>query len=114
MVRRATPAPEASGKDRRGLGVSNPSAFNKLYWTRISLGVFAAFAAEGVFRILGGDYTDGLLVGVLVYLASYYLARYTWFRNVEPAKVSKVYSTGIGGYVMLFLFVWILLFTLGV
>ncbi len=90
------------------------SALNKLYWTRISLGVLAAFAAEGVFRILGGDYTDGLLVGVLVYLASYYLARYTWFRKVEPEKVSKVYTTGIGGYVMLFLFVWILLFTLGV
>ncbi|HLQ21070.1 MAG TPA: hypothetical protein VK127_02055 [Nitrososphaerales archaeon] len=114
MVRRATPTPEPSGKDRRGLGVSNASALNKLYWTRISLGVIAAFAAEGVFRILGGDYTDGLLVGILVYLASYYLARYTWFRNVEREKVSKVYSTGIGGYVMLFLFVWILLFTLGV
>ena len=96
------------------MGASNVVALNKLYWTRISLGVIAAFAAEAVFRILGGDYTDGLLVGVLVYLASYYLARYTWFKNVEPEKVSKVYSTGIGGYVLLFIFVWILLFTLGV
>jgi len=61
-----------------------------------------------------GDYSNGLLLGVLVYLASYYLARYTWFRQMERELVSKVYSTGIGGYVMLFLFVWILLFTLGI
>src|SRR5438445_6803744 len=84
LPRRATSPPESPGKGRRSLGASNVVALNKLYWTRISLGVIAAFAAEGVFRILGGDYTDGLLVGVLVYLASYYLARYTWFKHVEP------------------------------
>jgi hypothetical protein len=90
------------------------SNLDKLYWTRISLGVLAAFAAEAIFRASGSDYSNGLLVGVLIYLASYYVARYRWFRKVEADKVSKVYTIGVGGYTIIFLFFWILLFTLGV
>lgn len=89
------------------------SALEKLYWTRISLGVLAGFAAESVFRLLGGDYSNGLLVGILIYFVSYYLARYGWLKKDGQAQISKLYTTGIGGYVLLFLFVWILLFTLG-
>ncbi len=87
------------------------SALEKLYWTRISLGVLAGFAAESVFRLLGGDYSNGLLVGVLIYLLSYYIARYGWLKKVGQEQMSKLYTTGVGAYTMLFLFVWILLET---
>jgi len=90
------------------------STLEKLYWARISLGAIAGLASESTFRLLGGDYSNGLLVGVLIYFLSYYLARYGWFKKVEKDQISKLYTTGIGGYIMLFLFVWILLFTLGV
>jgi len=53
-----------------------------------------------------------LLIGVIFYLASYYLARYIWFRDLGREKLGKIYSTGVGGYVLTFLFTWILLFTL--
>ena len=76
---------------------------------RISLGVLGGLAAYEVF---GLDYVNGLLVGVMFYLASYYLARYLWFRQLNRNDVGKIYSTGIGGYIMVFLFTWILLFTL--
>lgn len=62
--------------------------------------------------LFGVDSGNGILVGVLFYLATYYIARYLWFRKVDSQHVTKLYTTGIGGYVMLFLFVWILLFTL--
>ena len=76
---------------------------------RIGLGVLGGLTA---YRVFGLDYLDGLLVGVIFYLASYYLARYIWFRKLDKADVGKIYSTGIGGYIMVFLFTWILIFTL--
>ncbi len=90
------------------------SGLEKLYWTRISLGVLAGFAAESTFRLFGGAdaYSNGLLVGVLIYFVSYYLARYGWLKKVGQEQISKLYTTGVGGYTMLFLFVWILLETI--
>jgi len=76
---------------------------------RIGMGVLGGLAA---YRIFGLDYISGLLVGLIFYLASYYLARYLWFRKLEREYVGKIYSTGIGGYILVFLFTWILLFTL--
>jgi len=60
----------------------------------------------------GVDYFNGVLIGVVFYLASYYAARYLWFRKLGREYLGKMYSTGIGGYAMIFLFTWILLFTL--
>jgi len=42
------------------------------------LGVLGGLAA---FRVFGSDYASGLLVGVIFYLASYYVARYLWFKE---------------------------------
>jgi hypothetical protein len=83
--------------------------FDKLYWLRIGLGVLGGLAA---YRVFGLDYIDGILVGVIFYLASYYLARYLWFKELGRDQLGKIYSTGIGGYAMTFLFTWILLFTI--
>jgi len=87
-----------------------PLPFDKLYWLRIGLGVLGGLAADRVFA--PGDYVNGLLVGVIFYLASYYVARYLWFREQGRENLGKIYSTGVGGYVLTFLFTWILLFTL--
>ena len=72
--------------------------------------MLGGLTAERVFA--PGDYVDGLLIGVIFYLASYYLARYIWFRDLGHEYLGKIYSTGVGGYVLTFLFTWILLFTL--
>ncbi|MGD0396664.1 MAG: hypothetical protein ABSB26_07125 [Nitrososphaerales archaeon] len=74
------------------------------------MGVLGGLTAERVFA--PGDYVDGLLIGVIFYLVSYYIARYVWFKDLARQSLGKLYSTGIGGYVLTFLFTWILLFTL--
>jgi TRAP-type C4-dicarboxylate transport system permease large subunit len=86
-----------------------PTLFDKLYWLRIGLGVIAGVSAKVIF---GADYYNGLLMGIIFYLGSYYLARYLWFRHLDKQFLGKIYSTGVGGYALLFLFTWILLFTL--
>lgn len=76
---------------------------------RISFGFLFGAATEYTFRL---DVTDGALLGIIGYLLSYYVARFAWFRKVEQQNASKLYTTGIGGYTMLFVFTWLLLFTL--
>jgi hypothetical protein len=85
--------------------------FDKLYWLRIGLAAVAGFTAQ---TLVSADYTTGLTIGIAVYLASYYVARFTWYRALDNKSQGKVYTTGIGGFVMVFLFTWILLYTLTV
>lgn len=83
--------------------------FDKLYWLRIGLAVVGGVGAD---LLVGSDYLSGISIGIAVYLGSYYLARFTWYKGSGKNVQAKVYSTGIGGFVLAFLFTWILLFTL--
>ena len=62
----------------------------------------------------GSDYTMGILFALVAFLGSYYAARYVWGGNFSKEEQGKIYTTGMGSYIMLFLFFWLLLFTLGV
>jgi hypothetical protein len=85
-----------------------PVAFDKLYWLRIGLAAFSGFVAE----VVGSDIYSGISLGIAVYLISYYAARFAWFKGIDKMALGKVYSTGWGGYIMVFLFTWILFFTI--
>jgi len=91
---------------------STPRPFDKLYWLRIACGIGAGVLAEYVWTIPVVGWANAAAVGVLVYLVTFYGARYGWYRKLEPSKLGKVYTTGVGSYVMLFIFTWILLATL--
>ena len=87
-------------------------AFDKLYWARLAWGVlFGALAYYAQLNWNLGIIND-VLLGVIGYLTSYYFARYIWYRKLEPANMSKLYTTGYGVYIMMFIFSWFLLFTL--
>ncbi|HYB45525.1 MAG TPA: hypothetical protein VEC92_03275 [Nitrososphaerales archaeon] len=104
--------PESSATDAHRAELPPPRPFDKLYWLRIVCGVAAGFFSEYIWKLPGADWTFGITVCVGIYLLSYYAARYIWYRKLEPTKLSKIYTTGIGSYVMLFIFTWILLATL--
>ena len=55
---------------------------------------------------------NGVTVGLGFYLISYYAARYGLYRKLGKEYFSKYYTIGIGGYALVFLFTWILSFTL--
>jgi hypothetical protein len=99
-----TSKPESSATKSQPL-----PAFDKLYWLRIGLAAIAGFTAN---FLVGTDYFNGISIGILVYLITYYLARFTWYRKVGNAGQSKILFTGIGGFALLFLFTWMLFFTL--
>lgn len=85
--------------------------FDKLFWLRAGLGAVTGVLAQFIF---GGDYYNGVVLGLLVYLLSYYFARFVWGKKVTKQEMAKLYTSGIGTFVMLYLFFWLLLFTLGV
>ncbi len=87
--------------------------FDKLYWIRIGFGAIAGVLADWVSGLdTSQALWNGLTVAIGFYLASYYIARYALYRRTGKEYFSKFYTTAIGGYVMVFLFTWILLFTL--
>jgi hypothetical protein len=85
--------------------------FDKLYWLRIGLAAIAGLAAN---LLVGTDYASGVSLGIGVYLVSYYAARFTWYRSLDKQAQGKVYTTGIGTFVIMFLFTWMFFFTLRV
>jgi hypothetical protein len=58
------------------------------------------------------DWSIGVSVGIGVYLITYYGALFSWYRGIPRKQQGKVYSTGIGGFALVFLFTWMLIFTL--
>lgn len=62
--------------------------------------------------LAAGDWTIGITIGIGIYLVSYYLALFTWYKGTSKEAQGKVYTTGAGGYILVFLFTWLLFFTL--
>ena len=84
-----------------------------MYWLRIGLGAFAGVSAAWVSGLDKPEmFWSGITVAMGFYLISFYVARYALYRRSGRENFSKLYTTGIGGFIMLFLFAWVLLFTL--
>jgi len=103
-----TSKPESSGTK-----AAPPVLFDKLYWIRIVFGAVAGGLANWISGLdPNNSLSDGVVIAIGFYLISFYLARYGLYRKAGKESLSKFYTTGIGAYVMLFLFTWVLLFTL--
>ena len=84
---------------------------DKIFWLRAGLGGVVGIAAAELF---GTDYQSAVRFAIVVYLGSYYLVRKVWGPQFKVDEMNKMYTTGIGSYVLLFIFLYIFLFTLGV
>jgi hypothetical protein len=90
----------------------------KLYWFRVGLGALAGFLS-GLFGFLtlnpsepNPNAYNGALVAIGIYIISYYIAKYALNLNLPEADKNKLVTQGIGGYTLIFLFVWFLYNTL--
>jgi hypothetical protein len=72
---------------------------------------FAAIGGLAAAVLVGVDFASGLSIGIAMYLVSFYVARYTWYKGAGRETLGKIYTTGIGSFVLVFLFTWMLLFT---
>ncbi len=103
---------------------------DKIYWLRVALGAAGGIVAElltgckvlvppvaGSAACVNGlnpDYSTGILLGLFLYIATFYVLKWTVGKGFEKDQQRKLYTTGVGSFLMLFVFCWVLLFTLGV
>ena len=103
---------------------------DKIFWFRAGLGAVGGSLAELLTgckvaipppsaggACVGGltpDYSTGILIGLFLFLASYYFLKSTMGKRFEKDQQRKIYTTGVGSMLLLFVFSWVLLFTLGV
>lgn len=86
---------------------------DKIFWMRIGFGILAGILA-GVLGYLSYNPMAfrGVGIGFLIYFVSYIVARFVFGKNLPPTDYRKMVTTGMGGYVFMFLFVWIMYNTL--
>jgi len=103
---------------------------DKIYWLRVALGAIGGISAELLTgckvlvpppssggACVGGaspDFSTGILLGLFLYIASFYLLKWSVGKGFDKDQQRKLYTTGVGSFLMLFVFCWVLLFTLGV
>jgi hypothetical protein len=107
----------------------NLTDLDKIFWFRAALGAVGGCLSELLFgckvivsgtgagTCVGGgmpDYSTGILMGLFLFIASYYLLRFTVGKRFPKDQQGKIYMTGAGTFILLFVFFWVLLFTLGV
>jgi hypothetical protein len=91
-----------------------------LAWIRVGLGIAAGVLSGtlGTYYVNSNPITFnpnsyvGLYIGILVYIGSYYLGKYRLGIVLPQKDKNKLITQGIGGYIMMFLFFWILYNTL--
>jgi hypothetical protein len=87
----------------------------RLYWIRLGLGIVAAMLCVAYNFFLGvGEgfnvFLTGFSIAMIFYLLSYYVLKPYFIGKVE--KLSKVMTTGIGIYFLMWVIFWTLSFTL--
>jgi hypothetical protein len=78
-----------------------------IYWTKVCLGIVA-----GALCVVLGfkNFLNGLSFGILLYTITHYIFKQLFISKVE--KSSKVLTTGIGAYFLMWLVAWIVFYSL--
>ncbi|HYB03913.1 MAG TPA: hypothetical protein VED17_05605 [Nitrososphaerales archaeon] len=50
----------------------------------------------------------GAYIAIFIFLITYYLARYSILKGINPKDKNRLITQGIGSYIMMFIFSWIL------
>lgn len=85
------------------------SPLDLVFWLRAALGVIAGWLSGLLgFVSANPDAARGAVLAVVVYTISYYVSRYLIKVNLPRKQMHKLITTGLGSFIMLFLFTWIL------
>ena len=84
----------------------------KLFWFRIFLAISAGAAATYIFEPIEGEERRWASIGFMIgiFIVSIVIAKGMRI-NLPPSKSKKIILEGLGSFVFLYLFTWILTFT---
>ena len=95
---------EKSEKDRK---------LNSLFWLRVSLAIIAGTAATFIFEDIEGEDRRwaSIALMIIVFFGTIMIAK-SMKMQLPSSDRKKIVTQGIGSYVFLYLFTWIVTFTL--
>ena len=100
----ATNIAENSEKDRK---------LNKLFWLRVSLAIIAGTAATFIFEDIEGEERRWSSIGfmIIIFAGTIVIAK-GMKMQLPSSDRKKIVTQGIGSYIFLYLFTWIVTYTL--
>jgi hypothetical protein len=84
-----------------------------IYWSRVGLGVIAALMNilyDFAIGLETSSFLRGLSFAMLIYILTYYVFKRLFIAKVE--NPSKLFTTGIGAYFIIWVVTWALFYTL--
>ena len=91
----------------------NKRQLDKLFWLRVGLAVIAGSAATFIFEPIEGEERRWASIGflIIIFIVSIGIAKGMGLRLPKSDR-KKIVTQGIGSYVFLYLFMWILTYTI--
>ena len=95
---------EKSEKDRK---------LNKLFWLRVSLAIIAGTAATFIFEDIEGEERRWASIGfmIIIFAGTIIIAK-GMKMQLPSSDRKKIVTQGIGSYIFLYLFTWIVTYTI--
>ncbi len=95
---------EKSEKDKK---------LNKLFWLRVGLAVIGGISATFLFESIEGEERRWTSIGymIIIFIVTIFIAR-GMKMQLPASDRKKIVTQGIGSYIFLYLFTWILSYTI--
>lgn len=95
------------------LGVMKMKQIDQLFWVRVVLG-FIAGLISGIMTFFNYMAYIGLLLALMMYIVSYFIAKYMIKLDLPKDSSYKIFTTGLGSFIILWLFTWIIYYTISI
>ncbi|MEM4312146.1 MAG: hypothetical protein QXX95_07140 [Nitrososphaerales archaeon] len=85
------------------------SPLDKIFFLRTVMGIIAGLVSGILGLVTPSPYTYlGIVIAIFFYLISYFISRLFYGKSLDKKVKRKIYTNGLGSFIMLFLFTWIL------
>ena len=90
----------------------NSRKLNRLFWLRVALAVIAGVAATFIFEDIEGEERRwaSILFMIIVFLGTIFVAK-SMRMQLPSTDRKKIVTQGIGSYIFIYLFMWIVSYT---
>jgi hypothetical protein len=91
----------------------NESQLNKLFWLRIALAVIAGISATFLFEQFEGEERRWVSIGfmITIFIVTIFIAKEMKMKLPKSDR-KKIVTQAIGSYIFIYLFMWILSYTI--
>ena len=109
------PEPKGRGKGDQGepIDPENRARLDRLFWMRVGVAIMAGTAATFIFEPIVGEERRWASIGfmIVVFIGTAVAGRMMGIRLPRSDR-KKIVTQGIGSYIFLYLFMWIVSYTL--